>query len=87
MSQLTALKELLQGRDTAIINAFINENPSILEESDENGVSGLMYIGYYQLPEVLAQAIDKKKDFTLYEAAAVGLLHRVITRVNSQPSL
>ena len=45
------------------------------------------YIGYHQLPDVLAVAITKKKDFTLYEAAAMGLLYRVITKVNGQPSL
>lgn len=87
MSALADLKELLKGRDTAIINTFINKHPTVLDEVDENGISGLMYIGYHQLPEVLAVAIDKKKDFTVYEAAAMGLLHRVITKVNSQPSL
>ena len=87
MHLLDRLKELLKGRDTAAINTFINDNPTVLDEVDENGISGLLYIGYHQLPEVLAVAVDKKKDFTVYEAAAMGLLHRVITKVNSQPSL
>lgn len=87
MPSLANLKELLKGRDTTTINAFIKETPSVLEKVDENGISGLMYIGYHQLPDVLAIAIDLKKGFTLYEAAAMGLLHRVITKVNSQPAL
>lgn len=87
MPTLANLKELLTGRDTATINAFIKKNPVVLDEMDDNGISGLMYIGYHQLPEVLAVAIDIKKEFTVYEAAAMGLLHRVITKVNSQPAL
>ncbi len=87
MTALDKLKELLTGRDTTAINTFVSENPSALEEVDENGISGLMYIGYHQLPDSLAFAIDIKKDFTLYEAAAMGLLHRVITKVNSRPVL
>ncbi len=87
MPSFDALKELLQGRNTAIINTFINKNPGVLDEIDQNGISGLMYIGYHQLPEVLAVAVDIKKEFTIYEAAAMGLLHRVITKVNSQPAL
>ncbi len=87
MSQLDSLKELLAKRNTAEINAFIASNPTALDKVDDNGVSGLMYIGYHQLPDSLAFAIEKKKDFTVYEAAAMGLLHRVITKVNSQPTL
>ncbi len=87
MPSITDLKELLTGRNTATLNAFIKKNPAVLDEMDDNGISGLMYIGYHQLPEVLAVAIDIKKEFTVYEAAAMGLLHRVITKVNSQPSL
>ena len=87
MTPLDTLKQLLTGRNTETINAFVKENPSALDEMDENGISGLMYIGYHQLPDALAFAIDKKADFTLYEAAAMGLLHRVITKVNSQPTL
>jgi len=87
MPALDTLKELLKGRDTATINVFINENSVVLDEVDENGISGLMHIGYHQLPEVLAIAIPLKKDFTIYEAVAMGLLHRVITKVNSEPNL
>ncbi len=87
MTALDNLKELLKGRNTEAINTFITKNPVALDEVDDNGISGLMYIGYHQLPDVLAFAIDKKADFTLYEAAAMGLLHRVITKVNSQPAL
>jgi len=76
MSTLDNLKELLKGRNTEAINTFITKNPIALDEVDENGISGLMYIGYHQLPEALAFAIDKKADFTLYEAAAMGQLHR-----------
>jgi len=87
MPTLAELKELLKGRDINLLNAFITKNSTVLDEVDENGISGLMYIGYHQLPEVLEIAIDKKNHFTLYEAAAMGLLHRVITKVNSQPTL
>jgi|GEM_PF-778269 len=87
MSTLDSLKELLTRRNTEEINAFVSTNPSSLDEEDNNGISGLMYIGYHQLPDCLAFAIEKKKDFTVHEAAAMGLLHRVITKVNSQPAL
>ena len=87
MNQLDDLKELLKGRDTAAINKFVEEHPSTLDEIDGVGISGLLYIAYHQLPDSVAFAIDKKSDFTLHEAAAMGLLHRVITKVNSQPSL
>lgn len=87
MSLLDSLKELLKSRDTSAINAFVAENPTALDEIDENGISGLLYIGYHQLPDCLAFAIDKKEDFTVHEAAAMGLLHRVITKVNAYPAL
>ena len=53
---------------------------------DENGINGLMYIAYYQLPESLAFAIEKKVDFTLHEATSVGLLHKVITKLTINPA-
>lgn len=87
MSHLADLKKLLLGRDTQKINTFVSDHPSTLDEIDENGISGLMYIGYHQLPESLAFAIDKKSSFTLHEAAAMGLLAKVITKVNTQPAL
>lgn len=86
MIHLPQLKNLLKDRETAEINTFVDQHPLVLSETDAAGVSGLMYIAYHQLPDALANAIIRKKDFTLPEAAAMGLLHRVITEVHAQPN-
>lgn len=83
---LQKLKEKLATRNTEEINSLIAGNTSILEEQDENGINGLMYIAYHQLPECLTFAIEKKTDFTLHEAASVGLLHKVITKLSVNPT-
>ena len=87
MNYINKFKELLNSRNISSINAFISEHPSVLDEVDERGLSGLMYIAYYQLPEVVKVAVEKKADFTIYEATAMGLLNQVKTKVETQPNL
>jgi ankyrin repeat protein len=86
MNQLEQLKQLLNTRNEKEINHFIQNNREVLNIVDEKGLSTLMYLAYHQLPSCIELAINLKKDFTLYEAVALGLLNRVITKLAIAPA-
>ena len=85
MSKLARFKTLLKDRKESSINDFIRKHPEVLDEKDAAGVSGLLYIAYHHLPGSLETALQQKQHYNLYEAAAMGLLPKVITQIAVHP--
>ena len=85
MIHLEKLKAALDSRAIATIHEVIKAYPAVLEAVDEKGISGLMLIACYQIPEALELAIDKKEHFSLHEAAALGLLEEVKKQLADNP--
>ncbi|UII19093.1 ankyrin repeat domain-containing protein [Fulvivirga ligni] len=71
-NMIDSLKSQLAEKDTASVLIFIQENPEVLNTTDENGSSGFMIIAYSGLETVLNKAIALKRSFTFYEAIAAG---------------
>ena len=87
MEAITQLAELLKTRDTNKITTFIKTNPAVLSMKTEQGISGLLLIAYYQLPEVIENILPLKKDLSIHEAASCGALDLVKQFLKKDPSL
>jgi len=87
MKAITELTELLKTRDTNKITTFIKANPSVLSTKTERGITGLLMVAYYQLPEVLEKILPLKKDLTIHEAASCGAFELVKQFLEKDPSL
>jgi len=87
MTAITQLAELLKTRDTNKITTFIERTPAVLSMKTEQGISGLLLIAYYQLPEVVEKILPLKKDLSIHEAAACGAFELVKQFLEKDPSL
>ena len=87
MKAITELTALLKTRDTNKITTFIKTNPAVLSTKTEQGITGLLMLAYYQLPEVMEQILPLKKDLTIHEAAACGAFEFVKQFLEKDPAL
>ena len=87
MEQIQQLGDLLKSRDTHAILAFIHDNKEVLTQTNAQGISGLVLIAYYQLPEVLSAVIPLKQPLTFYEAVVCGQLEEVKNYISKDASL
>jgi ankyrin repeat protein len=72
--------------DTARINQLLQENPTLSNAREKNGVSAL-FLALYRGNKAGALAIaSKKPEFDLFEASALGDLERLKTIVNHDPA-
>ena len=74
---LQELKEAVVARDENAILNLIQEHPSVLEATDENGSSGFMLITYGGFPEAFQKAVELKSSFTFHEAIVSGKMELV----------
>jgi uncharacterized protein len=66
------LKVLLRERNEAELKSRIQENPSILELSDESGTTLFLYLIYYGLSDTFEFAKTKKVSLSFHEAIVIG---------------
>jgi hypothetical protein len=76
---------LLRNRKTAELIERIKADATLLDFRDDSGTSLLLLSAYYRNDELMQYIIDHKKSFTLYEAAACGLLEAVHEHVVQTP--
>lgn len=81
------LNDLLKERDEAKLIAFLKAQPSVLAASQGDGPSGLMLIAYHRLAGVMPIAQALAPSIGLYESIAYGLLEKVTSAINSDPTL
>lgn len=73
------LKTLLKNREEDHIISLITEHPSVLDEQDENGSTGIMLLAYNGLPKAFEKANELKTSFTFHEAIVCGKMNQVET--------
>ena len=69
---IDSLKTLIKDKDAEKAIAFIEEHPSVLSLTDDNGSSGLMLIAYSGLDKLFDKAVGLKKEFSFHEAIVCG---------------
>ena len=81
------LKILIENKELDKLNKLLTKSPSILDDVDINGASGLQLIAYSGIEEILLLAINLKKNFTFHEAIICGKLDLVKILVEKQNDL
>jgi ankyrin repeat protein len=74
---IQALKTYSKNKNANKVISLIQSDPTILENKDYYGSSGLMIIAYYQLDEALEQAVALKKLLSYHEAIVCGKIEAV----------
>ena len=69
------------------VRSMVKHNPDLLQARDASGLSGVLLACYYHEPEVAAMLVDLGAPLDLYEAAAVGVVERVLEILEAQPDL
>ena len=81
------LKILIENKELDKLNKLLTKSPSILDDVDINGASGLQLIAYSGIEEILLLAINLKKNFTFHEAIICGKLDLVKILLEKQNNL
>lgn len=74
-------------RKEEVLKKRIQENPSILDETDESGTSLFLYLIYYGLTDAFDFAKTKKLTFSFHEAIIIGDLELVKQRLSEKEDL
>ncbi len=67
-----SFKTYIKNRNIDQLLDLLSAHPEVLDQEDENGVSGLVFIAYNGLGEVLNKATELKRSFTFHEAIVCG---------------
>lgn len=84
---IDSLKTLIDQKDTVAISEFISQNPTVLDEVDNNGSTGLMLIAYSGIGDLLEQASNLKKSFNFHEAIMCGKKSQVMNFLSGNKNL
>jgi len=84
--QLDEFMDAVKKGDTARINQLLNENPTLSNATEKNGVSAI-FLSLYRGNNTDALAIaSKKPELDVFEASALGDLERLKNIVNHDPA-
>jgi len=84
--QLDEFLDAVKKGDTARINQLLNENPTLSNATEKNGVSAI-FLALYRGNKTGALAIaSKKPELDVFEASALGDLERLKNIVNRDPA-
>jgi len=84
--QLDEFMDAVKKGDTARINQLLNENPTLSNATEKNGVSAI-FLALYRGNNTDALAIaSKKPELDVFEASALGDLERLKNIVNHDPA-
>src|SRR5438094_7971102 len=84
--QLDEFLDVVKKGDTARINQLLNENPTLSNATEKNGVSAI-FLALYRGNKAAALAIaTKKPELDVFEASALGDLERLKSVVYREPS-
>ena len=84
--QLDEFLDAVKKGDTARINQLLNENPTLSNATEKNGVSAI-FLALYRGKKTDALAIaSKKPELDVFEASALGDLERLKNIVNHDPA-
>lgn len=75
------LKKLLKNKDEDQIITLITEQPTVLDEQDESGSTGIMLLAYNGLAKAFEKAKNLKSTFTFHEAIVCGKTEKVTTDI------
>lgn len=82
------LIDAIKASDPDRVQALIREDPQLMSERDENGVSALMLTRYYGLPDDVTAALRRRHgELDVFEAATLGEADRVRELLDADPSL
>ena len=77
MENSPRLFELLQAGDSGSLRRILGEDPAAADARDANGVSLLMHAIYRGQHDLATLIADKKETLDIFEAAALGRVHRL----------
>jgi len=84
--QLDEFLDAVKKGDTARMNQLLNENPTLSNATEKNGVSAI-FLALYRGNKTGALAIaSKKPELDVFEASALGDLERLKNIVNNDPA-
>lgn len=69
---IDSLKAHIKNKETDKLIGLLSEHPEVIDETDENGSSGLLIIAYSGIHDAFEKAIELKKSFTFHEAIVCG---------------
>lgn len=84
---IKTLKDHIQNREKEKLVDFISNNPEVLDQTDENGASGLLLIAYGGIKEALDKGAALKKSLSFHEAVVCGKVDRVIDFLKKDPGV
>lgn len=67
----------VQAGDTGKVRTLLQEDSSLANAKDANGVSALMFAFYYRRPEIASLLLAAKSDLDIFEATAAGKADKV----------
>jgi ankyrin repeat protein len=67
------------------VNQLLDDDPSLVNTRDENGLSAVLTAAYYQEPDIAKLLVQRGAELNVVEACAVGNLPRVKDWVEQQP--
>lgn len=84
---LDTFKTLLANRDEDQIITLITEQPTLLDEQDESGSTGILLLAYNGLPKAFEKAKDLKSSFSFHEAIVCGKADKVLAEIATDATL
>lgn len=76
----------VQAGDTGKIRSLLQNDPSLAQARDANGVSALMFAFYYRRSEIADLLLAAKSDLDIFEATAAGKADRVSEILKKDPA-
>ncbi len=84
--QLDEFLDAIKNGDTTRMNQLLNENPTLSNATEKNGVSAI-FLALYRGNKTAAFAIaSRKPELDVFEASALGDLERLKNIVNHDPA-
>ena len=87
MTETQAFFEAIQAGNQAEVERLLDLGPALVNARNEAGASAVLLACYYQEPEIARLLIARGAGLDIFEAAAAGILERVVELVNQQPCL
>jgi ankyrin repeat protein len=83
----TELFTAIRAGDGSAVERLLEQDPSVVESRDENGLSPILAALYHGRREIAAAILRRRPTLTVFEAAAAGELGRVRELVAREASL
>jgi uncharacterized protein len=84
---INQLKVYIKNRESENVTSLVTSNPDVLDQTDENGVSGFLNLAYSGMNEAFDKAIASKQSFTFHEAIVGGKTEQVKMQIVTDKSL